>query len=185
MIDPIDDPEWFLRRYGSVQPIGWALRGAFPQRWFRIHSLSESKRYPEDESDWDSLIKRHRQVSNALIPPGAPCYLLTPWSCVKDDCFSGFVLRPAPMVPEFHPDLEGAPTGGFLVSRFAWDFARFEPILRAVANWQTLACILSEDDLIAYAPYDGGADLFLPDSSSRDTMKQRFATYLSPRADGL
>jgi hypothetical protein len=185
MSEPIDDPLWFLRRYGSAQPIGWALRLAVPQRWFRIHSLPDSKRYPETQSDWNTLVARHREVSNALIPPGAACYLLTPWSCAKDACFSGFTLRPALALPEYHRDPDGPPSGGFFVTRFAWDFDSFEPVLRAVATWQTLASVIVEEDLVAYAPYGGGADLFLPDSPTRDAVKRRFAAYLSARSDGL
>lgn len=185
MDQPIDDVEWWRRRYSDTQPIGWALRHSFPNRWFRIHSLPEAQRYPADDADWDTLLHRHRAVSNELIQPKSPCYLITPWSCAKDDCFADYSLRLITSLPEFRPELDEPPTGGYFGARIEWDFDRFEPVLRAAAQWESLSCVVSEDRLCAYAPYDGGADLFLPDASTRDTLKGRFTEYLSDGEDGL
>ena len=185
MTEPIDDVEWWCRRYSDTQPIGWALRHSFPNRWFRIHSLPEGQRYPDEVSDWTTLLDRHRAVSNEVILPKSPCYLITPWSCADHNCFSGFSLRLIPALPDFRPGPEDPPTGGYFGVRFDWDFDRFEPVLRAAAQWEALSCIVSEDSLCTYAPYDGGADLFLPDATARDAMKGRFTEYLSDRDDGL
>lgn len=184
MDQPIDDEEWWRRRYSDTQPVGWALRQSFPDRWFRIHSLPEARRYPGDEADWDMLLYRHRSVSNEIILPKSPCYLVTPWSCAKDDCFADYSLRQITSLPEFQPASEESPTGAFFGARIEWDFDRFEPVLRAVAQWGSVSCIVSEDRPCVYAPYDGGADLFLPDASTRDAVKARFTEYLSYREDG-
>lgn len=185
MDQPIDDVEWWRRRYSDTQPIGWALRHSFPNRWLRIHSLPEAKRYPNDDADWDILLDRHRRVLNAIIPPKSLCYLITPWSCAKDDCFSDYSLRLIASLPKFRPEPDEPPTGGYFGARIEWEFDRFEPVLRAAANWESLSCVVLEDRFCAYAPYDGGADLFLPDASTRDTLKSRFTEYLSDREDGL
>ncbi len=183
--DAIDDVEWWRRRYSDVEPSGHTLRAAFPNRWFRIHSLPESKRYPEDASDWVTLIDRHRSVSSTVLGARPVCYIVTPWWCWKESCFSAFEMRSIPSLPEFRPDPDEPPSGGFYGARITWDFEQFEPVLREVAEDRVRATVISEGSLAAYAPYDGGADLFLPDEQKRDEIKEGFREFLSSRPDGL
>jgi hypothetical protein len=183
--DPIDDAEWWRQRYSDAEPVGYSLRAAFSERWVRIHSLQRSKRYPEDSSDWATLIDRHRTVSSKVLGTPSMCYLITPWWCWQDACFSSFELRSMPSLPEFRPEPDEPPSGGYSGKRIQWDFDQFEPVLRAVAEDVVSATVVSEDELRVYAPYDGGADLFLPDSDSRDAVRDSFRDFLSRRTDGL
>lgn len=130
MNHPINNIEWWQRRYSDSQPIGWALRHSFPERWFRMHSLPDGQRYPDSDSDWATLIDRHRSVANEVISPKSSCYLITPWCCANDDCFADFSLRFISSLPEYQPNPDEPPTGGYFGTRIEWDFDRFEPVLR-------------------------------------------------------
>ena len=50
-----DFAEAWSARYGDTPPVGWRLReqygGRAGSRWFRIHSLPGSKRYPDTPED--------------------------------------------------------------------------------------------------------------------------------------
>lgn len=179
------DPQWWHEHFGSTEPIGYELRKALPGRWFRIHSLPESKRYPETDDDWEILIARHREVAEELIPPGSKCCLLVPWCCVVDPCFKDLELLPAPELPFYHQaDPEIEPEGPYFAATLTWNFEAFEPVVRKIALWQTIATVVAMDTATIYAPYDGGADFILPDTMQRDAAKEKFCRYLSKRADG-
>ncbi|MCA9708875.1 MAG: hypothetical protein KDK70_23725, partial [Myxococcales bacterium] len=71
-------PSWWSERFGQTSPLGYRLRAAFPERWLRIHSLPQSKRYPDSAAELDVLLHRHRTVAAAVLSPDTPCKLLTP-----------------------------------------------------------------------------------------------------------
>lgn len=48
-------------------PVSHILRVAYPERWFRIHSLPESKRYPEDDAEWTILLARQNCLVEDLL----------------------------------------------------------------------------------------------------------------------
>lgn len=50
-------------RFGEVLPAGFLCREALSDRWLRIHSLPESKRYPADPSEMAELLSRHNRVA--------------------------------------------------------------------------------------------------------------------------
>jgi len=49
--------QWWRDRIGDVLPLGHILREYLHDRWFRIHSLPESKRWPTQETEYDALIR--------------------------------------------------------------------------------------------------------------------------------
>lgn len=179
------DPQWWQEHFGSTEPIGHQLRKALPERWFRIHSLPDSQRYPETDEDWEILIARHREISEHLIPPGSKCCLLVPGCCVVDPCFKNLELLPAPGLPRYQADPETEPEGPYFTATLTWNFHAFEAALREVAMWRTFATVVAMDTATIYAPYDGGADFILPDTMQRDAARGKFRRYLSKLASGL
>jgi hypothetical protein len=57
--------------------------------------------------------------------------------------------------------------------------------LRAVADDQLRLLLLNWDTGAAYAPYDGGADLFCPSEHERDSAREHFKRWLSSDPSGL
>jgi hypothetical protein len=183
--DPLPDQPWWINACQSVQPTGWALRAAFRDRWLRIHSLTDSKRYPTTAWDWSELRERHRHATSLLLTEGERGFLISPWACASHKAFSASGLRPSRHVPEYQPDDQEPPGGPFHACSFCWSFDSFIPILDAVAEDATCALFASADASRIYAPYDGGADLFTTDPAQLTTLRMALKTYLSPRSDGL
>jgi hypothetical protein len=68
----------------------------------------------------------------------------------------------------------------------SWRAGAFDALIRATADdagprW--LLAAVGADRV--YAPYDGGADLFLPTRRDRDAWRTRFAPWLSAEPSGL
>lgn len=42
--------------FGETAPIGYQLKDIFPERWLRVHSLPESKRYADSKEEY-AIIK--------------------------------------------------------------------------------------------------------------------------------
>ena len=179
--------------FGATLPLGWRLRHELPSRWLRIHSLPESKRYAETATERDVLLKRHFAVARAVL--GA-CLQGGP-RCIV------FVLRyPEPgetCAPPTLPGLEYLEFESWRVpapwdqeieccifaATLIWNEERLGRTLLAVAGEEERALFLSVETEQIYAPYDGGADLFMRDSIATANLKQRFRFWLSSRDDGL
>lgn len=183
--DPLPAQPWWCSACQSVQPTGWALRGAFRDRWLRIHSLTGSKRYPTTPQDRSELRSRHRHATSLLLREGEHGFLITPWACASHEVFSSSGLMPSRHVPEYQPDDHQPPGGPFHAAAFRWSFDSFIPILDAVAEDATCALFASADASRIYAPYDGGADLFTTESDQLTVLRVALKACLSPRFDGL
>ena len=60
-----------------------------------------------------------------------------------------------------------------------------DPLIRSVAEDQIQALLVSLESGRVYAPYDGGADLFLRSAAERDLMQKRYQQWLSSHPEGL
>jgi hypothetical protein len=64
--------------FGSLLPVAHLLRTSLASTgWLRIHSLPEAKRYPETETEYSELLRRHREVASEVLGAAdAPCILI-------------------------------------------------------------------------------------------------------------
>ncbi len=68
--------EYWTQRFDDAPPIAHAFRDSQRDCWVRFHSLPESKRYAESESEWTTLLERHNAVVSALASDGSKLDLL-------------------------------------------------------------------------------------------------------------
>lgn len=54
-------------KFPDSYPIGYDLKGIYDNRWFRIHSLPESKRYADNEKEYQIIYKRQNQIIQDLL----------------------------------------------------------------------------------------------------------------------
>jgi hypothetical protein len=60
----------------TTAPVGHLLRDQHRDRWVRFHSLPESKRYPDSEEEYATVLARHHAVLDELGLHGR-CYVLS------------------------------------------------------------------------------------------------------------
>ena len=74
------------------------------------------------------------------------------------------------------------------VSCGKWQVGVFDSILRRVADDRISNVFMTgvrEGAPWLFHPYDGGADVVLPNTSSRDELEQRYRDWLSSHPEGL
>jgi hypothetical protein len=183
----------------TCRPVGHELRACAPERWVRFHSLPESKRYAENEREYDELVRRHHAVLTDLAAGtdalGADELL------VLSTAWSGSAARAGrdPGLRALLPDaVYWTAVGcerdddGFeywthvYVSSASWRSGELAPLLRFVADDCTRDVILTARDLSwLYHPYDGGADVIAASAQERDILRKRHPRWLSAHPTGL
>jgi hypothetical protein len=178
------------------EPVAHRLRAAFPTRWVRFHSLPGSKRYPDNEGEYATLLDRHNRILGELVGPERTVILLT-----TSYSETAEVVPRQPELQALDPDakpwrsvpmheVEGHfadPTYWHVfASEWTWREGVLDPVVRLVAD-DVAANVMVVDPGCRWLlhPYDGGMDVVLETPDARDQLKSSYAEWLSPRADGL
>ena len=61
--------------FPKAAPAGFLCRDVYSDRWLRIHSLPDSKRYAESESERAEILRRHNTVACDMLGEGSECFL--------------------------------------------------------------------------------------------------------------
>ena len=190
--------------YKNIPLLGHILRDEyFADRWLRIRSLPDSKRYAENDAEMKIILDRQNALISDLIGNGQ-AYLLLFYAISenpKSVCFnqiSDIVLldniRLDIVLPE---NYEGE---CYFVSGFVnklWEATSIDTYLEKVANdekvvnfdacecdlYRILIINIKQNRIIA--PYDGGVDIFLNKQCERDYFKLRYSNWLSSHELGL
>ena len=181
--------DWQIR-FPDCELVAHRLRVVFRPRWVRFHSLPESKRYPEDEREYGTVLERHNCILGELLGPARRVVLLT----------TGYSDTPAvvPSQPELRaldpeaqlwrsipmPDFDGY--WHVFASEWEWRPGLFDPIVRLVADDVARdVIVVAPDCRWVLHPYDGGMDVILESPAARDHLKALHRDWLSSRSDGL
>ncbi|MFE0190033.1 hypothetical protein [Streptomyces sp. NPDC058989] len=153
----------------------------------RFHSLPESKRYPQDESEYAIVLHRYNSVLDELFA-GTDVYVITPvWTTDPDvpphQPDAGYwrsLLVADDVDPEFRTYYH------LFASRQPWQHGCINDLLRDVADDKVADVLITDIQLQRiHHPYDGGADVFLTTPEERDGMRDRHAGWLSSHPAGL
>ena len=68
--------DWFVK-FPGCEPVAHRLRAAFPARWVRFHNLPGSKRYPDDQDEYATVLGRQNRILDELVGGEASIILLT------------------------------------------------------------------------------------------------------------
>lgn len=177
-------PAWTSAFPGCL-PVGYLLREAYEDVWLRIHSLPDSKRYADTPDEWRELLRRHRTVADAVLGQGATCWMIRPELTLEQheretvpfaEALAAFDWKALDLGDS---RIDGRPAK-LLGVPVPWDATALEPVLRAVADDLTGPLLFfSMETAQAYAPYDGGADLFFRTRSASQEAVRRWYLWLA------
>ena len=181
--------------YGDVPPISHILREQFPGFWMRIHSLPKSKRYPKTPSEYSILLERHNAVATEVLGHNSNCLLLVPRYVyvgskkerlprLKDSNFELFSEIKAEDEEEDYEAEDGIRRQVWCAP-IIWLPHQFDFLIKTVARDRDRCLFVSVEKGEIYAPYDGGADLFLHSFERGDELKLRYKDWLSSHPVGL
>jgi hypothetical protein len=165
--------------YPETPPIGHQFKWRLPHRWMRIHSLPDSKRYPQNATEWTELLSRQNAVIDHVTRGARSIEIVI--TAIREDnpLFQDFTFENIGVFV----DREAEVTFQSFVSICVWKKGCLDRVLRMIADAEVRGFIMARDCLIS--PYDGGMDLILKDSVTRDVCRERFKAWLSKREDGL
>lgn len=191
-MSPLD---WWVENYGKYTPAGFVLRAQLTDHWVRVHSLPQSKRYPETPIEYETLIQRHDELTKFLFAPGEECVLFKSTRFWPEDglppekpILSGFELADEYVTLAQYPEelpIEHDDIYCVGYSLVTWKPAKFSSLVTAVADEETYGvAVVSMSTKNIYCPYDGGADIFVFNRSP-EVVRTHFKEWLSSRADFL
>jgi hypothetical protein len=184
------------QRFPNCEPIAHWLRTALPDRWVRFHSMPGSKRYPEEESEYATVLERHNRILGELTGSERNVVLLTteysespqPVQLQPELRLLAPDARPWRTVPMHVLDREFDTPNYWHVFASAWEWqaGRFDPIIRLVADEVIFNVMLvSPECRWIVHPYDGGMDVIAESAVAQHRLKSAYSDWLSPRRDGM
>lgn len=185
-------------RYPKAIPISHSFRHDYNDRWFRIHSLPESKRYPNSDSDWEILLNRQNLIITDILGDNAKIVIVTglyhhvdlgepdPINNVNSIEQFQFIDLGNIDLHKLRPEeYEQGDIYKPMFCEAVWHKDKYDNVLRDIAQDNVRMFFISLDQDVVVAPYDGGIDLILKDIETRDKYKIKYGDWLSDREDGL
>lgn len=179
---------WWSEHYAATAPLGYCLRENYQDRWLRLHSLPNSKRYAEDDVERAEVRRRAWAAASKLLVTGEPVSLVTglyqggePHELGLSDLTSMSFERVGPYE---HPLFDG-PFVAY-ATQTIWPHADFDRLIDAIADDRLQLVWFSSISGEVFAPYDGGIDLIFGSPMRAQSMRPVFPPdWYSQRDDGL
>jgi hypothetical protein len=183
------------RHLGDAEPVGHLLRDRFVDRWVRFHSLPESKRYPETEEEMAMVLERHNRVISRLSGEQLHVALLSTEysnsaSPIRSELANlasceGEVAWRSVSMHKLSEAWEEPTYWHVFASAVQWGNGVLDSVLRLVADHKVANVLLLSPHGWLYHPYDGGADVILPNQDERRVLASEFSAWLSSHPLGL
>ncbi|ENU23262.1 hypothetical protein F993_02131 [Acinetobacter proteolyticus] len=185
--------------YPNKLPISPYLIQDFPQFGFRIHSLPESKRYANTPEEYELLLNRHNKIITDCFGTGTSIFIVSGHyftasrnNKAYDPAFRlkyQFHLEQEINLTQANPEYyDGEDEDHFFrpcTVEVTWQTNQHNELLRKIADDELRAFMISFEQNIIVAPYDGGIDFIIFDEAKRNDLRNKYRDWLSPRADGL
>jgi hypothetical protein len=187
---------WTLN-YPDTVPISHLFKHDYSDRWFRIHSLPESKRYADNEKEWKLLLSRQNEIITDLFGLETPILIVTgdynygdnrQIHVTEEEIFKPFSFVRLDNIELNKIEAEQYDEPNFYRPAFAeaiWKPNFHDKLLREIAIDIISAFFVSFEKNIIVAPYDGGIDFVLKDVLIKENYMNKFSQWLSEREDGL
>lgn len=184
-------------RYHDCALVSHVFKYEFSDRWFRIHSLPESKRYADSDAEWKELLERQNEIITDLFGNGSQVILVTGEYNLNEkdepvteekEALRGYDLSVLDSINLCEVDSGIYEEGQFYqpaIAEISWEPNQHDKLLVSIANDSLRAFFVSFSQNIIVAPYDGGIDIVLKNSETKDVFKDKYRKWLSPREDGL
>ncbi|MBA3823209.1 MAG: hypothetical protein H0X24_04780 [Ktedonobacterales bacterium] len=187
---PQEFRQFWLKRY-TIPPISSRFRETYPDRWWRLHSLPQAKRYATNRREMHEILARHNQVLNKVLGDNTPFALIVaqflpdavpePIQKWRDNTYPW--LQP---FLTFTENDEDAQQWQFSFQELRWQLHLTDELLTSVANDEIANILYVHLDLPRlFLPYDGGADIICSSPFECQTMKMQFDAWRSHHPLGL
>ena len=166
------------------------LRHAEPERWVRLHSLPLSKRYATSKREKWTVLDRANKLASNVLGENSRCWLVHAgphYEGAANDADAYLRIADYRLKLEFeHSSVEDDCAYRIFAAPVIWSVGAFDNLISKCADDERPPTMwVSVMTGAAFAPYDGGTDLFLPTAAAAATLKCEFSDWLSNHPDGL
>ncbi len=186
---------YWNEHFSGCPPVGYLFKHKYPDLWLRIHTLPESKRYPDNGYEYQEIFRRHNVLCSDLFSKSRSIYLLLTQESLTKKAISPkyidrniFSICHMASISGREIDAEDDSQYFFHIwsFKFHWERGFLDEFFKKVADEEIQNLILVDTySNHLYHPYDGGADIIFASSAERDSYKAKYKTWLSHRQDGL
>jgi len=179
------------RHHPTAPPVAHVLRKAERYTWVRFHSLPLSKRYATSKREKWMVLDRANKLANRVLGESSRCWLVQAepdYGDAANDADLYGTIRQYRLEFQFeHPAPEDDCNYRIFAAPVVWSAGTFNDLIAKRADDQLPLPTLwvSVETGAAFAPYDGGSDLFLPNPGDVDDLKREFSDWLSDHREGL
>ncbi len=188
-----DFERYWRRHFLEAAPWGCSLRVIFHHRWVRFHALPDSKRYADNETEYEIILRRANTLASRVLGRDPGCWMVA--SSPKSDqeivrydheIRARFGLRES----FYWTDPSEAPEDQInwlaYASECVWREGAFDTAIMRVAEEKEPAVLwVSKSSKAVFAPYAGGFDIILPTLDDMEVLSDDFPDWPSPRDDGV
>lgn len=174
--------------WAPSDPSGPDLRRDHPDRWVRFWSLPDGRRLPEGDADMAVILHRYRTVLEVVNPEQAALTVVgADWG--PPDGAGGWTRQHLPGRRPWRisslADDGGTPGTTFFWASEGVATDDLDDLLRLAAVDAAHVIVVPPDMSWVFAPYDGGVDVLVIDSDSRETVREPLGPWLSTHPEGL
>ena len=171
-------------------PVAHILRQAEPETWVRFHSLPLSKRYATSKREKLIVLDRANKLASKVLGENSRCWLVQAkydYGDAANDADAYGTIAEYRLNFEFkHPPFEDDCAYRIFAARVIWSAGAFNDLISKLADDELRHIMwVSVATGAAFAPYDGGTDLFLRTAAKVAKLKVEFSDWLSDHPDGL
>jgi hypothetical protein len=181
--------------YPDSLPIGYELKHLFNDRWFRIQSLPESKRYADTPEEEQIILDRQNSLFTDLFGEQSEFHILaglytndlsTEQYLEELDFDTYEHLMDIPLHQVRSEEYQDEPTFYQLFLKTErWSENKMDKLLLKIANDEIRLLFINIEQNCVILPYDGGVDVILKDQTTMEVYKQKYSAWLSDREDGM
>lgn len=191
--------DYWAKNFSKTPPINHLFKQNLKERWLRIYSLPDAKRYANTPEEWAILLERQNTLFVDLMPCDAKICIVSGIFSNENTVFEKEVFGTLP----YHKTLNfkaldaldmHAVSGDWYDEgmKFTPCFAeeiyaphKFDSILKSIANDEWRLFFLDPKTHTIIAPYDGGVDIILGEKYPLSIFTKKYENWLSKREDGL
>lgn len=191
---PEEFKSFWQTQYPEAYPIGYELKWIYSNRWFRIHSLPDSKRYAESTREYQILLSRQNEIISDLI--GEEIELIFLFGLYAGDLTNDnyhqidglgkfnkvetldlHKIRPEEYEETFLYDI--------FIKTTKWKSNEYNSLLKLIADFEIKMMFICPEKNRIINPYDGGVDIIMETEQLRDITKQKYYKWLSKHPEEL
>lgn len=185
---------YWNKEYPEALPIGYELKWIYQNRWFRIHSLPNSKRHAQTDDEYKIILDRQNELIEDLIGEGTEIAILfglyidnrTNDNYHELTDFGAFrKVLTIDLQKERPEEYENEMYFDIYTKIDNWHKDNKKEILKAIADDKIQVMFVCPSKHCIVAPYDGGVDVIVSSTEKRNELKIKYNDWLSEREDGM